>query len=124
LGYREKLPADCPPGTAHDGECGEAYRLLPNKVPIAADFASNAAKQEAIPPGADPCRWASCSLFTDMDALNKTRTTFKKLRKFKYVAQVKIVAGSGRLLVENTHIDFWMFDTFDPMTSIVHVTEL
>jgi hypothetical protein len=49
-------------------------------VPTLADFASNAAKQEPMHPQADPCRWASCSLFTGKEALIRTRNTFKKLR--------------------------------------------
>jgi hypothetical protein len=126
VGYRENLPAkNCPPAESHEGECGEAWRLLPAKKPTAADFASNAAKGEPLPrPDADPCRWASCSLFTNMDALIRSRNTFKKLRKMAFAAQVKIVTGSGRLLVENDHIDFWMFDTFDPLAAVLDVREL
>ena len=42
-GYREKLPPHCPPKTAHDGACNEAYRLVLNTEPRMADFVSHAA---------------------------------------------------------------------------------
>ena len=59
-----------------------------------------------------------------MAILHKKRDTFKKLRTFEYVAKLKIQAGSGFTLIANGHIDFWMFDTFDPLSAIVHVKGL
>jgi hypothetical protein len=72
----------------------------------------------------DPCRWASCSLFADLDTVAKKRAAFKKLRKYGYAAQIKIASGSGFLLENRGHIDFWMFDTFDPIAAIVQVKDL
>lgn len=124
LGFREKLPNGCPPSDATDRECSEAYRLVPSVTPVATDFASNAAKNEKPPPKCDLCKWASCSLYQDMEILRKKRDTFKNLRKFEYVAKLKIKVCSGFTLVANGHIDFWMFDTFDPISAIVHVKGL
>jgi len=59
-----------------------------------------------------------------MEILHKKRNTFKKLSKFGYVAKLKIQAGSGFTLIAKGHIDFWMFDTFDPLSAIVHVKGL
>ena len=78
---------------------------------------------ELLPPGMCPCRWASCSLFTDIDELAKKRRTFKKLQKFPFAAQLEIAANSGALLGKK-HIDFWMYDTFDPVAAIVDVKAL
>ena len=59
-----------------------------------------------------------------MKILHKKRATFKNLQKFEYVAKLNILAGSGFILAKNGHIDFWMFNTFDPISSIVHVKGL
>ena len=38
VGYREKLPAACPPEAAHDMACKEAYRLLPSASALTDHF--------------------------------------------------------------------------------------
>jgi hypothetical protein len=124
VAFREKLPDGCPPDAAHDGGCPDAYRLVSSAKLTVADFASNAAKQQPLPPNVDPCRWASYSFYADMDTVHKKRKAFKKLREFTYVAKVEIAAGSGCVLIDGTHIDFWMFETFDPTAAIVHVEGL
>jgi hypothetical protein len=121
--FREILPAGCPPKDAQDIECADAFRFIPAATAALAHFASNAAKQETPPPGIDACRWASCSLYTDMATVQKKRK-LKKLRSYIHVAKLKIGAGSGYLIIANSHIDFWMFETFDPVAAVVHVEGL
>jgi len=124
--FREQLPTGgppCPPPKAHDGGQERAFRFIPTATPVAADFASNQAKQEPLPLGVDPCRWASCSLYSDMETIKKKRL-LKNLQKFAFVAEIKIAAGSGLLLLTGKHIDFWMFETFDPIAAIVQTQAL
>ena len=120
MGFREELPSGCPPTGAHEGECAEAYRLLSSSAPDAQAFASHAASQKPLPLGMDACRWASCSLYSDLKTIIKKRKLPGR-KKYTYVALLKIDAGSGRILQNGPHIDFWMFDTFDPLEAIVHV---
>jgi hypothetical protein len=103
--------------------CNEAYRLLPSAPALADHFESLAAKGKQMPPGMDPCRWASCSLCCNMKVVHKKRK-LKSLQKYTHVAKMKIAAGSGTLLIGGGHIDFWMYDTFDPISAIVDVTRL
>ena len=124
VGFREVLPEGCPPDEAHTGACAPAFRLVANKPPIDADFASAAARQEPLPANVSPCRWASCSLFVSISVIHKKRQTFKKLRKYPYAAEMNIVAESGWIAQDGAHIDFWMSDTFDPLASVVNVVVL
>lgn len=123
MGFLETLPPNCPPKAAHNGGCGSAFRFVSCAKPAAVDFASNQAKGETPHPEADPCRWASCSLYTDMATVQKKRK-LKKLKRYPFVAELSIASGSGYLVQEGTHIDFWMSDTFDPLKAIVNVKAL
>jgi hypothetical protein len=120
LGFKEKLPENCPPPNSHTKGCGEAYRLIPNDKPIFDDFASYGAKNVPLPDGMDLCRWSSCSLYADMATVQKKRK-LPKLRGYPFVAKLKIAASSGHILEKSKHIDFWMFDTFDPVAAVVAV---
>jgi hypothetical protein len=124
VGFLEQLPDACPPDGAHDGGCGAAFRLTAGPNPTIGDFASNAALGEPLPPTVDPCRWASCSLFPRLDIIEKKRKAFKKLRKFKFVISLNIGAGCGKLIEDTTHIDFWIYDTFDLKTAVISVDSL
>jgi hypothetical protein len=118
------LPVACPPAAACDIACEEAYRLLPSDRPQPVDFDSEAAKGKLMPLGMnDPCRWASCSLFCDMETIKK-KLNLKNFRKYTHVARISVAAGSGMQLRIGRHIDFWMYDTFDPLKEIVHVGSL
>lgn len=125
MGFRESLPADCPPTHAHEDECARAFRFVLAKSPVVGDFASHAAKQMPLPEGIDvcPCRWASCSLYSDLATVHKKRK-IKSLKKYPFIAELKIAAKSGRLVENSGHIDFWMYDTFDPLAAIVVVRGL
>jgi hypothetical protein len=59
-----------------------------------------------------------------LETIAKKRKTFKKLRNLPFVAKLSIAAGSGRLIETPNHVDFWMYDTFDLMGSIVQVEAL
>jgi hypothetical protein len=52
------------------------------------------------------------------------RKTFKKLRAYKYAAKLNISAGSGRIIQDESHIDFWIYDTFQPDKAVVSVEPL
>jgi len=93
------------------------------KIPAPDHFASNQAKGETPPPGFDLCRWASCSLFGDMATVQKKRK-LPKLKNYPFIAELKITAASGRMMEKSAHIDFWMSETFDPITAIVQVQVL
>jgi hypothetical protein len=121
MAFLEKLPNGCPPPTAHDGACEIAFRFVLNEAPGTDAFASQAAlasEGEKPPAGVDLCRWSSCSMYLDMETVAKKRK-IKSLQKYPFVAQLKIQAGSGHILENNKHIDFWMYDTFDPLAAIV-----
>ncbi len=79
MGFREMLPTGCPPPNARDGAFEVAFRLVSTVNPDVSAFESHAAKQEPLPPGVTPCRWASCSLFVDLETVAKKRNAFKKL---------------------------------------------
>lgn len=123
--FREVLPPnDCPPAESHQDGCETAFRFVPTAVPQADDFASHQAKGIPLPEGFDPCRWASCSLYTDLKTVQKKRK-LKGLRDYGFVAELKIAEASGHMVQRaDGHIDFWMFDTFDPLAAIVQVQAL
>ena len=59
-------------------------------------------------------------MLADMDTVNKKLKLPNIRKKFSHVAKVKIPAASGKS-DGHKHIDFWMFDTFDPIKSIQEV---
>jgi hypothetical protein len=125
MGFRETLSNDCPPADAHEGACACAFRFVLTETPTATDFASYAARGKPLPDGIGvcACRWASCSLFLDLETVRKKRK-IKSLQKYRFVAELKIAAKSGRMKELYGHIDFWMYDHFDPLSAIVVVKDL
>lgn len=125
MGFREPLPDNCPPADAHEGACACAFRFVSTNSPTASDFDSYAAQGNPLPDGIGvcACRWASCSLFPDLETARKKRK-LKSLRKYRYVAELNIAEKSGRLKVSYAHIDFWMYENFDPIAAIVVTTDL
>ena len=121
--FREALPTACPPNHAVETAQPSAFRLISSANPQSSDFDSNAASKPA-PLGCDPCRWASCSLYTNLETLKMKRETFPKLRKMAFYAKLSISENCGKSVVENNHIDFWMSDKFDPVKSVVAVAQL
>lgn len=57
----------------------------------------------------------------------KVKILAKKLPRFKnkkcYVAVLEINKGSGLSLVDekSTHVDFWMYRSFDPVSALIRV---
>ncbi|WP_407193222.1 hypothetical protein [Bradyrhizobium sp. STM 3566] len=122
--FKERLPVNCPPSGSHQNGHQGVYRLCSTNPPTATDFLSAAAKNEPAPPVVDLCRWSSCSLFTDLATVKKKRSTFKKLQKYGFAAVMTIPPKSGHSEQANAHIDFWMFDTFDPVNAVTKVETL
>ncbi len=125
MGFRETLPDHCPPSDAHDGARACAFRFVATEAPDASDFDSYAAQGIPLPDGIGvcACRWASCSLYSDLATVQKKRK-LKNLKKYRFVAELKIAEKSGRLKDSSSHIDFWMYDNFDPLTAIVVIRDL
>lgn len=121
--FRELLPDGCPPNHASEIACPRAFRLISAAKPELKHFLSSAA-EKACPLAVDPCRWSSCSLYTNLDTLRKKRETFPRLRKMSFFAEINIAANSGKIISENSHIDFWMFASFDPIKAITKVAAL
>lgn len=123
--FRETLPDNCPPADAHEGACAQAFRFVATTAPTAADFDSYAAQGHQLPDGISvcPCRWASCSLFSDIRTVQKKRK-LKSLKKYRFVVELKIAAKSGRLKESYGHIDFWMYNNFDPLAAILMIKDL
>lgn len=102
------MPNSCPPSDAVDAEIARAYRLVANNPPTANDFASKAQMGEVVTFGADPCKWASCSLFSKIKPLMK----LTRLRaEYPHLMALSIPAGFGlHVANERTgHIDFWRY---------------
>jgi hypothetical protein len=123
MNFRDTLPNGCPPNHASEEGYSQAFRLLSAAKPELGHFLPNSAEKQC-PTGVDPCRWASCSLYTNLDTLRKKRQTFPRLRKMLFFAEISIAANSGKIVHENDHLDFWMFFSFDPIKAISKVAAL
>lgn len=119
--FRENLPPRCPPGNAVDVAYEGALRFVRSSSVRIEDFLSEASK--GVNRRCDPCALASCSLFVNRSSRSFIATT--RLPKFKNmrVAEINIPVGSGLsiLNVESGHIDFWMYENYDPVASIIQV---
>lgn len=124
--YFEVLPDQCPPESATDQPLDGVLRFVSSSDVSSLsiqDFLSYAALGQTRS-NADPCDLASCSLFANEHCEGfKTARKFPKLRE-KPVAKVSFPAGSGMSIVNKKgHIHFWMFRTFDPISSVVEVIQ-
>lgn len=120
--FWEVLPAQCPPAKAADIEISDAYRCVTSSTPTKNDFLSQAAKKLKLGPLGDPCKHASCSLFTCSEKAKNIAYRLPKPREGgPFVAQLTIGSGAGVSLIKNKHVDFWMYDTFDPVAVIKKV---
>lgn len=123
--YLEDLPELCPPAKAIDIGI-QAFRVIPLKDPTLNDFKSHAARKKPVPPGVDPCRWASCSLcVTKEQAINLAGKLPKLRGQGLHIVKVKIQQGSGKSVINRrkTHIDFWPFAGFNPLKAIAGPVE-
>ena len=122
MGYWEVLPQQCPPADAADVAISEAYRLVGANPPAKDHFASYAKLGKPKPPTVDPCSWASCSLFTSLTHL-RNMSALPKIRDAgaPFVAKLSLPVGAGMSRLKRKHVDFWMFDTFDPTSAVSQV---
>lgn len=122
--YKEELPAQCPPAEALDGEILEAYRVVYSSPPVAHDFLSKSALGNDLLPGMDPCCFASCSLNESVQNVVRIAQLPKPREKGALVAKISIPAGAGRWVKnKRKHIDFWMYEGYDPTSSFVEMVE-
>ncbi|MEN5278171.1 hypothetical protein ABE527_14620 [Brucella sp. TWI432] len=124
--FFEDLPAQCPPAAAADVPYQQIWRVVADKNCNADEFKSHHARGQKKPPTVDECSYASCSLLTDFQKIKKLAKGLPKKRYPKpFIAELNIPMGSG-LSVNNSktsHVDFWMFKSFDPVSAIVQIVE-
>lgn len=123
MGFFEALPDQCPPADAVENEIGQAYRIVFGDPATVEHFKSHAALGKKPPSDMDECRFASCSLFTSLDRVKSVAQLPKLRAQGPILAEVTIAHGSGRWIAHGDHIDFWMYDTFDPIAAIVSMTD-
>ena len=119
--YLEILPHDCPPDDAADVELKKVYRILRGSTANIEAFQSHAALKKPRPPAVCECRWHSCSLFECREKVQ----SIAKLPRFRQddcrLAVLDIPRGSGRSSIKNKHVDFWAYDKFNFLASIVSI---
>lgn len=114
--------ATCPPPEASPPERQKVIRFVASAAPSAQDFWSHHALGKMKPPEVDPCRWASCSVFTTQPAINKLPSI---RRRFKFFVEMEIDETSGVIKSGmGGHIDLWMFSAFDPLQAILRCSPL
>lgn len=117
--YFESLPDRCPPDYAADKDLGLVWRFIKGQDPVLEDFMSHAALGKNCPQGVCECRWASCSLVPNENAL----AIKAKLPRFKRMraAGFRVPSGSGESHVTGNHIDFWRFSSFEPLRNVCSI---
>jgi hypothetical protein len=111
--FMEVLPQEggkCPPNDAVSQGYETVWRYVASDPPTPDDFKSHAAAKKPLPPGQDPCRWASCSLFLSDDGSYESLP--KPRKRYKYIAKISITAMCGFTKQSGIHVDFWRFKTF------------
>lgn len=118
--FGEKLPQGCPPLGAVDQYIPVAYRVVQKFNPGKRDFYSHAMLGMRLPPMQDACKWSSCSLFVCRDTVFALAQRMPKLRFPKaHVSTLSIPKGAGLSIVKKKkHVDFWMFNSFDPVAAV------
>lgn len=113
--FVEQLPASCPPAEAVAVNYETIWRYVNSNPPIESDFQSHAMRNKNPPPGVDPCRWASCSLFLIDNVNNLAYKALPKVKKkYKFLAQLKVTHLCGVTLSNGRHVDFWRFSGVIP----------
>ena len=124
--FMENLPISCPPAAATEADIDGVYRVVTSKSPTIEDFTSHSALNVKRPEAVDPCRWAACSFYRS----RSKAIEIAKLPKFRdsnpHLALLGLTLGSGKLLENKrtTHIDFWMYSTFNPIAAIIETEAL
>ena len=112
----------CPPVGATDTALADTWRLIPNPNPSPLDFSSKAELGLPCDENADPCAWASCSLFTKVKHLLR----LKRLRaEYPYLVKLNIPAGVGLHVAggKRAHLDFWRYAGTDLTNYVVSVED-
>jgi len=122
--YWEPLPEQCPPAEAEDIAIDIAYRVVFTNPPKQEQFASLKALGRDMPPGTDECRFASCSLWSCPTQVRKIAGLPKVRIQNPLIAELQIAQGSGTSITKNKHIDFWIYDSFDPTLAVVKVEDV
>lgn len=117
--FLEDLPPKCPPEAAEDRAIQSAFRVVRNLNPTVDEFKSYAALGRPLSPMDDICRFASCSLFLCREKASRlAKMPRMRASGAKFIAEITIDSGSGLSLIKNKHVDFWMYSSFDPPSSI------
>ncbi len=110
--YKESLPELCPPREAIDSAIPSAYRFVASERPDDTDFLSLAALGESRK-GADPCRLASTSLFTDIERVESVAKISKVRAKCSFIEKLSLPCNAGRrIFLSGSHVDFWAYAEF------------
>lgn len=125
MNFRENLPEQCPPDDAADVSYSSLWRLVSAQEVCAGDFDSHA-KLGKVPPNrsVDLCRWASCSFFTNKAGVQNLVALPKMRAKYSWAAEVAVPVGAGVSKLHNSHVDLWLWSSFDPLAAIVTVAQV
>ena len=117
--YLEPLPEECPPNDAVEKEYPEVWRALPSDHVLDEHFFSKTKAGNKLPEGMDPCRFASCSLYTAHSPAAK----MLKFPKFQggAVAKLTIPGAAGRAKKKKQHVDFWAYSEFKFLDFVLEV---
>ncbi len=123
MNFKEELPEKCPPASAKDVEHLKVLRFVDCAEVKVEDFHSHRALGLQIK-GATECDLAACSLFTCTKSKGFIRARkFPRLRN-KAVAVLDIPEGAGLSLINSDgHVNFWMYNSFDPLSAVTEVYE-
>jgi prenyltransferase beta subunit len=97
------------------------FRLLKTSPVKQADFHSHKKLGLVAPASVDECRWASCSVYDDLDRVQNMQR-LPRFKKHKYVARLTLGRNAGRVTKgANGHYDWWIYNSFDPVIASVIV---
>lgn len=125
MGWRETLPAGCPPAEAVVPNGDETlYRLVSQFPPTAADFDSAsemARKKGRSPLFPDACVACACSLDADIQFL-RDLTKLPRHRRKKAIVRMNLNGASGVVGQTGgrpTHHSWWITAGFDAVSAAV-----
>ena len=119
--YREALPPDCPPHSAHGiTEQTVRYRLLENVVPTPEDFDSFVKKRGRPNRRSKitPCEQNGVSLWKSLNSVRALMASdLNKDSRWQSIGELTIPTGAGKLnpIKPNGHQTWWPSKAFDPV---------
>ena len=119
IDFAEELPAQCPPQDANDVKFERIFRTIPDEEIEQKHFLSKMANGDKLQYGTDPCRFASCSMYTAKRAARK----MLQFPKFTggTVAELTIPEGSGESKKKKQHVDFWAYQDFNFLEAVTKI---